>query len=126
VRARDAYWQVVQEELQLSLEQQEELLLEAIARNPFIAEPEVLLAQLYFRGGDMGAAAEHSARALEKFVALGSAWDKRLPFNTWVAFARVLQLRARSADGGLPVHHDSPVGMNGRRMVDLKELVSLL
>lgn len=126
IRARDCYWQVVLHEEELSYEKQRELLQESIARNPFIAEPEVMLGQLLFRRGDLTGAGEHSARALRKMYALGSAWDKRLSYATWVAYARVLLVRSQHVDGALPVHDTSPVGTSGRQMVDLNELVELM
>jgi hypothetical protein len=59
-------------------------------------------------------AALHVGRGLHELYALGSAWDKRLSFSAWVAYARLLQLRVRSMGRSLSLHEDSPIGTNGR------------
>lgn len=92
--ARDLYWQVVCDGA-LPPEQAEERLRAAAARNPFVAEPHVLLAQTHLvrrRWAD----AEHAARAaLAIQAAWATAWDKRVPWEAWVAWTRVLLKAAR-------------------------------
>lgn len=99
--ARDLYWKVLTEEHVLSEAQQEELLVQACDRNPFIGEPRLMLAQLHFRREMYSEAAEEARKALDCFYTLGSAWDKRRTFAYWVGFSRVLMLRARRRHAGL-------------------------
>tara|TARA_A100001015_G_C15038248_1_gene737738 strand:- start:1125 stop:2291 length:1167 start_codon:yes stop_codon:yes gene_type:complete len=97
VRARDKYWVAITEEG----DDQEELLQEAAKLNPFIAEPHVQLAQLYFREERYTEARMECEIALECFYTLASCWDKRIPFRQWVAFTRIMYLRASRKEVGL-------------------------
>ena len=63
-------------------------------RNPHVAEPRVLLAQYHFRAGRYGEALAAAGGALERFYAFGGTWDKRLSYEAWVNFARLLAARA--------------------------------
>lgn len=99
--ARDLYWKAVTEEHVLSEKQQEEMLEEACARNPYVGEPHLMLAQLHFRREMYSKAAEEAGKALECFFTLGSAWDKRVTYAYWVGYSRVLMLRARRRYAGL-------------------------
>ena len=93
VMARDLYWNVTLQEYELTEAQQMHLLDQSVARNPFVGEPHILLAQLYFRNKEYHQAGIHCRLALEKLYKLASAWDKRRSFAQWVGFARVLLLR---------------------------------
>ena len=97
VRARDKYWVAINEEGK----DQEKLLQEAAKLNPFIAEPHVQLAQLYFRECRYNEAKMECEMALERFYTLASCWDKRIPFRQWVAITRILHLRASRKEVGL-------------------------
>jgi hypothetical protein len=92
VAARDLYWQVVTDAaLQDDGPRAESVLRDAIAHNPFIAEPHVLLAQLLLnrRAWDDACAAADAALAL--LAQWATPWDKRLAWEAWVAWARVLR-----------------------------------
>merc|ERR1712232_190673 len=62
--------------------------------NPFVAEPYVLLAQVFFRVGSFDAARQAAETAMANMASWGSAWDKRLPLRVWLVFARVLRQKA--------------------------------
>jgi hypothetical protein len=124
--SRDAYWAAVQGEEALSTGEQERLLEHASELNPFVAEPLFLLAQIAYRTGRFQRAQEKAAAALQAWYALGSAWDKRLSFQTWVAHTRMLLLRAnrRSAGlSGLPYSNQAPTTM-GIPIAMLDDLVA--
>lgn len=124
--ARNAYWRVVLHEDTLSIPEQIALLETAISLNPFVGEPEILLAQLHFRTGDYCGASTHSAHALKKFYSLASNWDKRLTFHMWIAFSRLLLMRAR-ANGALPIRNpDIKVASGLLPLVALDDIIDAL
>lgn len=89
--ARDLYWDVVnnkrEPEQQHAAVQQ---LQTCIGHNPFAAEPHLLLAQVYMHRRQYDAALEHATTALRLFCEWGTSWDKRLAWDAWVAFTRVV------------------------------------
>lgn len=95
--ARDLYWQVVSDvALQdADPERAESSLRRASELNPFVAEPHVLRAQLCVtqQRWDEAEAAARAALALQAQWA--TAWDKRLAWEAWVAWTRVLLKGAR-------------------------------
>lgn len=93
-KARDAYWKVTIQEANLSQEEQIELLQYTISLNHFVAEPHVMLSQIYYRQGRYLESALEARFALEKFYVLAACWDKRRSFGHWVGFARILLLRS--------------------------------
>merc|ERR1712157_388902 len=99
--ARDAYWKVTIEEKSLTVEQQMELLVKCIELNPFVGEPHILLAQLYFRVGKYKEAAIESVYALNKMYTLAIAWDKRRSYENWVGFSRLTLKRSQRRLQGL-------------------------
>lgn len=91
--ARDRYWQVVTENV--APEHAEELLHAAAAANPFVAEPHVLLAQTHL-GRERWEDAERAARTgLGLLAEWATPWDKRVAWEAWVAWTRVLLKAAR-------------------------------
>jgi hypothetical protein len=94
--ARDLYWQVVCEAEERDDPDRVTTLLRAAARaNPFIAEPHVLLAQLEIGRRRFDQALVEARTALDILAAWGTSWDKRLSWEAWVAWARVLAKGAR-------------------------------
>lgn len=61
---------------------------EAARLLPFTADPHVWLALLWEQRGDDSKRRHHSRLATKKLLAFGTAWDKRLPFEEWLALAR--------------------------------------
>ncbi|MCW5889056.1 MAG: tetratricopeptide repeat protein [bacterium] len=99
VTARDLYWQVSCDmALQDDGERAERALREAIAANPFIAEPHVLLAQLLVDRQAWDEAAHEASAAQGVLVQWATPWDKRLSWEAWVAWSRVLCKGARERD----------------------------
>jgi hypothetical protein len=68
-----------------------------IGHNPFVAEPRLLLAQLGLIAGDWAMAANHARAGLALLQDWGVAWDKRIAWSGWVAWARIL---VQSAEAG--------------------------
>lgn len=72
-----------------------DMLAEAIARNPWLPEPYLHLAQLDLLGGDFAAAGEHAQQGLRLLLDWATPRDKRIPWEGWVAWSRVLIKGAR-------------------------------
>mmetsp|Transcript_73608 Transcript_73608/g.142359 ORF Transcript_73608/g.142359 Transcript_73608/m.142359 type:complete len:431 (-) Transcript_73608:170-1462(-) len=108
VAARDAYWTVILEEQKLSHEERESALRTAIAHNPFIAEPHLVLCQVLFQQGKFGEAAREARTALDIFYVWANCWDKRLPFRQWIAFTRIMLMRSQRMAKGQPSLPFSP------------------
>jgi hypothetical protein len=89
--ARDLYWQVICEAYQSDdAERAEGLLRAAALRNPFVAEPHVLLAQTLLNRRRWDDALAEARVALDILTCWGTSWDKRLSWEAWVAWSRVL------------------------------------
>ena len=97
--ARDLYWEVVSDiSLQEAPEEAGRALGEAIRLNPFLAEPHVLLAQLHLNARRFDEALAESRRALDLLATWATPWDKRLSWEAWIAWTRVLAKGARERD----------------------------
>ena len=108
---------------------QVELLNAAIALNPFIAEPHVQLSQLFYRAGRFAESMEEAKLGLEILYTWASCWDKRIPFRQWVAFTRMLFLRASRRAAGLesmPFENKEEPNFHHGPLVSLKTLVGEL
>jgi hypothetical protein len=66
---------------------------QAIKHNPYAAEPHVLLAQLHLQAERWEEAEFEAAAGLKLLCDWGTVWDKRMPWDAWVSWTRVL-LRA--------------------------------
>ncbi|KAA0066113.1 Tetratricopeptide-like helical [Cucumis melo var. makuwa] len=91
ITARDLYWEGVCEKSDRS----EELLLKCVMKNPFIGEPHVALGQLYLGEGRFEEAEKEAEEGLRLMLTWGSAWDKRMPWEGWIAWGRVLLMKAK-------------------------------
>ncbi|XP_010688616.2 uncharacterized protein LOC104902519 [Beta vulgaris subsp. vulgaris] len=94
-KARDLYWEAVCDYEKAGSEKAEELLLESIEKNPFVGEPHVVLAQLYLSKGRFEEAEREAERGLTLLLEWGSPWDKRMSWEGWVAWTRVLLMKAK-------------------------------
>ena len=105
------YWEVICEDPRDAgkLKANEARLEECLALNPFLAEPNTLLAQCRLVRGDFEGAAAAADRALELFVEWGTNWDKRVSYEAWVAWTRVL---SQHAEERTPWHANSWGGIN--------------
>ncbi|XAR53168.1 hypothetical protein NMG60_11021603 [Bertholletia excelsa] len=99
IEARDLYWEAVcgcasasdEEELKKA----EELLARSGDRNPCIGEPHVALAQVFLSRGGYEEAEREAETGLRLLLEWGSPWDKRMSWEGWVAWARVLLMKAK-------------------------------
>src|SRR5581483_3380838 len=94
--ARDLYWDaIVEASARDDAARAAERLRAACERNPFVAEPHVLLAQAMLNGGRWPEALAEARAALALLASWGTSWDKRLSWEAWVAWSRVLAKAAR-------------------------------
>lgn len=92
--ARDMYWEAVCDN-GLLLEKKEELLKRSIEKNPYVGEPYVVLSQIYLKKGMYEDAEREVERGLRLLLEWGSAWDKRASWEGWIAWGRVLLMKAK-------------------------------
>ncbi|KAJ4973553.1 hypothetical protein NE237_006727 [Protea cynaroides] len=93
--ARDLYWEAVCEGSKIGLDRVEELLKSSIEKNPFVGEPHVVLAQLYLIKGRFEEAEREIEKGLMLLLEWGSPWDKRMSWEGWIAWARVLLMKSK-------------------------------
>eukprot|EP00814_Leptocylindrus_danicus_P010528 CAMPEP_0116049600 /NCGR_PEP_ID=MMETSP0321-20121206/30254_1 /TAXON_ID=163516 /ORGANISM="Leptocylindrus danicus var. danicus, Strain B650" /LENGTH=416 /DNA_ID=CAMNT_0003532043 /DNA_START=45 /DNA_END=1295 /DNA_ORIENTATION=+ len=91
--ARNLYWQVITDTVS-SDETIIEVLQQCIRLNPWVFEPRIMLAQKLLQANMFEEAQAEAERALELEELWGFPWDKRLGFEAWVAWTRVLHQRA--------------------------------
>lgn len=127
ILARDSYWMAVQAEEDPGSSIDQVALLETVCDlNPFVGEPHFLLSQLAYREGDFHRSSVQARIALQKMFALGTAWDKRMSFQSWVAHTRMYLMRANRRVQGLnslPTSPDQPPTSGGLPMVMLEDLI---
>ncbi|KAL4302381.1 hypothetical protein GQ457_10G019120 [Hibiscus cannabinus] len=87
VDARDLYWEAICG----GWERAEELLVRCCEKNPFVGEPHVVLAQVYLNKGRF----EEAEKGVILMLEWGNPWDKRMSWEGWVAWARLLLLKAK-------------------------------
>ncbi|KAF8021781.1 hypothetical protein BT93_G2038 [Corymbia citriodora subsp. variegata] len=99
IEARDKYWEAVCELSESGGPEQyeavERRLRESIEKNPFVGEPRVVLGQLCLGQGRYEEAEREAEAGLRLLLEWGSPWDKRTSWEGWVAWARVLLMKAR-------------------------------
>lgn len=95
--ARDLYWEAVcgDWEKEGKWERVEELLLGSCEKNPFVGEPHLVLAQVYLNLERYEEAEREAERGLELIIEWGSSWDKRMTWEGWVAWGRVMHMKAK-------------------------------
>jgi hypothetical protein len=107
------YWQAVTRGLPMGGLGPTHRALEAcIGHNPYVAEPRLMLAQLGLIAGDWDMAAGHARAGLDLLQDWGTAWDKRIAWSGWVAWARILLQSAESRRWP-----ESLTGLNGLGLV---------
>lgn len=93
-KARDLYWKVITE----SITDTNEIILvleECIQLNPYVAEPSVILAQAYLHeGNNLEKAKYYIQNAIQLFESWGTVWDKRMSYGAWLAWSKVMLLKA--------------------------------
>lgn len=95
IEARDLYWEAVCEGSKRGLDWAEELLKRSIEKNPFVGEPYVVLGQIYSTKGRFEEAERVAEKGLRLILEWGSPWDKRMTWEGWVAWTRVLLMKAK-------------------------------
>jgi hypothetical protein len=72
------------------------LLRESIAKNPFVGEPHLVLAQVLhdIAAGRYEEVAAEAERRLRLLLDWGSSWDKHMSWEGWVSWARVMRDKA--------------------------------
>ncbi|KAA8541443.1 hypothetical protein F0562_025406 [Nyssa sinensis] len=95
VVARELYWEAVCDRSKRGLEGAEEPLLMCIEKNPFVGEPHVVLSQLYLSKGRFEEGEREAEKGLTLMLEWGSTWDKRMSWEGWIAWARVLLMKAK-------------------------------
>lgn len=95
--ARDLYWEaVVVKSGEKGEEEEEELLLgRCVEKNPYVGEPHVVLSQVYLSKGRYEEGEREAERGLKLLLEWGSPWDKRMSWEGWVSWARVLLMKAK-------------------------------
>lgn len=89
--ATSLYWAVIQQDQPLVQTDAAIAVLEqAVRHNPWVGEPQMVLAQLYLSAGRLGDARIAAESALQLFSQWGNAWDKRVQWDAWVAWTRIL------------------------------------
>lgn len=90
------YWSVIQQDVPLVDPDVATAVLEqAVRHNPWVGEPRMVLAQLYLSAGRAQDAAQAAEGALAAFCAWGNSWDKRVAWEAWVAWTRILRQSAQ-------------------------------
>lgn len=97
IEARDMYWEAVTSDASKDgyLERAEERLLGCIGKNPFVGEPHVLLSQVYLGKKRFAEAEREAERGLLLLLQWGSPWDKRMSWEGWIAWVRVLLMKSQ-------------------------------
>ena len=91
MQAATLYWQAVTRALPIASPAPTRRALEAACRlNPFVGEPRLLLAQMALGESDWDRAAAEARAGLDLLSDWGTAWDKRVAWTGWVAWARIL------------------------------------
>ncbi|XP_025804153.1 uncharacterized protein LOC112883131 [Panicum hallii] len=94
--ARDLYWEAVCNGDEASdWHEVEQLLQQSIAKNPFVGEPHLVLAQVYLNMERHGDAQIQAEEGLKLLLEWGSCWDKRMPWEGWVSWGRAMLTKAR-------------------------------
>lgn len=93
--ARELYWEGVCEGSKRGLDWAKEKLLMSIDKNPFVGEPHVVLGQIYLSKGKFEEAEKEAEKGLRLILEWGSPWDKRMSWEGWVAWTRVLLMKAK-------------------------------
>ncbi|KAK7407811.1 hypothetical protein VNO78_09915 [Psophocarpus tetragonolobus] len=92
--ARDLYWEAVSKGSAGGVNV-EELLVGCIRKNPFVGEPYVVLSQVYVTEGRFEEAEKHAEIGLMLLLQWGCPWDKRTSWEAWVAWTRLLLMKAK-------------------------------
>lgn len=96
ITARDLYWEgVCMAPSEKVHEKAQPLLVKSCELNPFVGEPHTVLAHTLLSQGRYEEAEKESERALKLMLEWGTNWDKRMSWEGWIAWTRVLVMKAK-------------------------------
>ena len=110
----------------LGVDEQLSLLNAAADGDPFVGEPDLMIAQIYFRFGEYAKALAHARRGVSRMYMLTTAWDKRRSFAAWVGFGRILAMRSRRKSYGLhslPQEDGTMLTSDGQPLVSVQKVL---
>jgi len=91
------YWSVIQQNQPLvSCKTTIMTLEQAIRHNPWVAEPYLLLAQLHLTEQSYDQAQIAAAQGLHLLTCWGNSWDKRIGWDAWISWGRILLQSAQT------------------------------
>ncbi|PKA56020.1 hypothetical protein AXF42_Ash014693 [Apostasia shenzhenica] len=96
--ARDLYWEAMAAPAAGKKEMGavEEMMRESCERNGFVGEPHLVLGQVYMGQGRYEEAEREAAEGLRLLLEWGSSWDKRMSWEGWVAWGRLILQKAKA------------------------------
>ena len=95
--ALSLYWSVIQQDQPLvDADVATAVLEQAVALNPWVGEPQIVLAQLCLTAGEFEHAEAAASSGLQMLASWGTAWDKRIGWDAWLAWGRILLQGART------------------------------
>jgi hypothetical protein len=97
IAARDLYWEAIcsDDRKERDWEKVEKVLLESIQKNPFVGEPHLVTAQLYLNMERYTEAKKEAEEGLKLLLEWGVSWDKRMTWESWVSWGRVMLDKAK-------------------------------
>ncbi|XP_047309658.1 uncharacterized protein LOC124913079 [Impatiens glandulifera] len=95
IAGRELYWEAVCNGGNEKKEKVEKLLLDSILKNPFAGEPHVVLGQVYAGQGRFEEAEMEAEKGVRLMLEWGSPWDKRVTWEGWIAWARVVLMKSK-------------------------------
>ncbi|KAL6591558.1 hypothetical protein ACP70R_050061 [Stipagrostis hirtigluma subsp. patula] len=98
--ARDLYWEAIcsDDRKERDWQRVEKILLESIKKNPFVGEPHLVRTQVYLNMERCEEAKKESEEGLRLLLEWGISWDKRMTWEAWVSWGRVMLDKAKEND----------------------------
>ena len=87
-QALEAYWHVVKHSKGMTPAEALDMLEKCAKQNPFVGEPHLVMAQLFMQKEQWEAAVEAADKGLAILYSWGTTWDKRMPYQAWIAWGR--------------------------------------
>lgn len=92
ILSRDQYWEAMHyEDPDRIAATAMPLLQSAVKLNPFVAEPHFLLAQILLSQGEYERGEKEATEGLELLLNWATSWDKRMTWEGWLSFGRVMR-----------------------------------
>ncbi|KAH0456186.1 hypothetical protein IEQ34_014093 [Dendrobium chrysotoxum] len=94
--ARDLYWKAMTGPANKDMAAAESLLMECCKENGYVAEPHLVLGQVYMALERYEEAEREAEEGLRLLLEWGSPWDKRMSWEGWVAWGRLILQKAKA------------------------------